>query len=172
MLRWCDIHFGNDSYLRIEPHEGWTPKTKSSVRNVPLTPSVESMLKSQLAKCESMIPTARVFPETWHRSRVGHLFRRFRKAASLNEPDDKGQLLRVHSLRHYYASLLVRNGTDPATVRDLLGHESIVTTNRYFQTPREELFNAVHSAFTRHRNVTDSSRIQRFPAENAQPSSM
>ena len=42
---------------------------------------------------------------------------------------------------------LVINGADPATVRDILGHESIVTTNRYFNTPQSRLFDAARLAF-------------------------
>lgn len=62
--------------------------------------------------------------------------------------DGKGQKLRVHSFRHYYATRLVRMGVDPATVRDLLGHTTISITNRYFNVLRSELFRAVAGAFS------------------------
>lgn len=38
---------------------------------------------------------------------------------------------RVHDLRHTYASRLVRAGLPIYTVRDLLGHQSVTTTERY-----------------------------------------
>lgn len=38
---------------------------------------------------------------------------------------------RVHDLRHTYASRLVRAGVPIYTVRDLLGHQSVTTTERY-----------------------------------------
>lgn len=92
-------------------------------------------------------------------------FNRALVRAELAERDERNQKLRVHSFRHYYASVLVRSGADPATVRDLLGHESIMTTNRYFNVPKSELFNAVAGAFARTRFVHDSSGVYRFPAE-------
>src|SRR5205085_1318826 len=39
--------------------------------------------------------------------------------------------LRWHDLRHEYASRLVEHGVPLAQVRDLLGHASIMTTERY-----------------------------------------
>jgi site-specific recombinase XerD len=39
--------------------------------------------------------------------------------------------LRWHDLRHEYASRLVEKGVPLSQVRDLLGHASIVTTERY-----------------------------------------
>ena len=39
--------------------------------------------------------------------------------------------LKLHGLRHTCGSLMVEHGTDPETVKAVLGHESIKTTNRY-----------------------------------------
>ena len=43
----------------------------------------------------------------------------------------RGINLRWHDLRHEYASRLVEHGVPLAQVRDLLGHASITTTERY-----------------------------------------
>ena len=51
--------------------------------------------------------------------------------------------LHWHDLRHEYASRLVERGVPLAQVRDLLGHASIVTTERYDNQTREALQAAV-----------------------------
>ncbi len=47
-----------------------------------------------------------------------------------------------HDLRHEYASRLVEHGVPLSQVRDLLGHASIVTTERYDNQRPEALFEA------------------------------
>ncbi|MGB2149080.1 MAG: tyrosine-type recombinase/integrase, partial [Cobetia amphilecti] len=39
--------------------------------------------------------------------------------------------LRFHDLRHSYASMLAQAGESMTTVRDLLGHSSLIVTSRY-----------------------------------------
>ena len=51
--------------------------------------------------------------------------------------------LHWHDLRHEYASRLVERGVPLAQVRDLLGHASIVTTERYDNQRLEALQAAV-----------------------------
>ena len=48
--------------------------------------------------------------------------------------------LRLHDLRHSYASTLVNNGVSIYDVQKLLGHNSIKTTQRYAHLSSEHLF--------------------------------
>lgn len=148
-LRWCDVHFDGEhgDYLRVEAHDGWTPKTKSSTRNVPLTPRVRALLQARLRACATFDPQAGVWPMKWTVKSLGSILDRVLVRVGLESRDTKGQKLRMHSLRHYYATRCVVSGADPATVRDLLGHTSIVTTNRYFNVPQRRLFDAALLAF-------------------------
>ena len=50
------------------------------------------------------------------------LWRATVKPAGLPQP------ITFHSLRHYYASLLIRHGESVKTVQERLGHSSAVTT--------------------------------------------
>ena len=64
-------------------------------------------------------------------NRAGKPLKTFR-AAGLNALDaTKISGLRFHDLRGEYASRLVERGVPLSQVRDLLGHASIVTTERY-----------------------------------------
>ena len=81
--------------------------------------------------------------------------------------------LHWHDLRHEYASRLVEKGVPLAQVRDLLGHASIVTTERYDNQRLEALQAAVArleagKAFDAATNATaELSRIFQVPAEQS-----
>lgn len=51
--------------------------------------------------------------------------------------------LRIHDLRHTYASLLLASGADLVDVRDLLGHSHLGVTSRYSHRTPERLRRAV-----------------------------
>ena len=61
------------------------------------------------------------------------LYRSFTK--SCRETEITG--LRFHDLRHTFATRLVQAGVDIETVRSLLGHHSIVMTQRYTHSSHE-----------------------------------
>jgi integrase len=53
------------------------------------------------------------------------------------------QGLRFHDLRHTFASRLIEMGADIITVKDLLGHHSVVVTQRYTHSSSDQKMNAV-----------------------------
>ena len=46
---------------------------------------------------------------------------------------------RAHALRHTFASLLADHGVSPWTIRDLLGHRDVTTTQLYVQLRERHL---------------------------------
>ena len=50
--------------------------------------------------------------------------------------------LKLHGLRHTCGSLMVKHGVDPETVKTVLGHESLKTTNRYLHPYAESMKDA------------------------------
>ena len=68
--------------------------------------------------------------------------------------------LTFHDLRHTFASRLVRKGIDLITVKDLLGHSSVRTTERYSHSNREQKQRAVE--------LLSKKRLEKMPqkAEN------
>jgi site-specific recombinase XerD len=50
----------------------------------------------------------------------------------------KYESIHPHAMRHYFATNLLRNGVDIKTVMEMLGHESITTTQSYIDKNKEE----------------------------------
>ncbi len=48
-----------------------------------------------------------------------------------------------HSLRHYYATTLLKNGVNVKTVQILLGHSSLATTSRYLHITETDIDKAI-----------------------------
>ena len=61
------------------------------------------------------------------------VFKEYRNAAGLTKH------VTPHTLRHSFATHLIENGADIATVKELLGHSNIATTNSYVQVSREHM---------------------------------
>ena len=105
------------------------------------------------------LPDARVV--AIHAPQFNQAFRAGADAAGMPE-------VTPHTLRHAYASGLVRAGVDLPTVARLLGHRRIETTMRYAQwAPKDaavravEALEAARHGFTRaHHSRTDSGKIR------------
>jgi integrase len=65
---------------------------------------------------------------------VDKIWQRVRKSAGL-----EGSGIVIHSLRHHAASAMISAGTDLATVRDLLGHRNVSTTEKYLHASGKSL---------------------------------
>ncbi|HEV7196856.1 MAG TPA: tyrosine-type recombinase/integrase [Pedococcus sp.] len=100
------------------------PKTASSVRTVPL-PDVVLQALAEHVRHFPPGPHGVIFSgsdgQLLRRSAFGNLWRRVNDEAGV-----KGRTF--HSLRHYYASLLIRHGESVKTVQARLGHASAAET--------------------------------------------
>ena len=128
--RWEDVDWDKSSW-RI-------PRTKSSkVRHVPLSPPAVDLLRELQSKAAPADEFVFANPKTgtpfvsifvsWDTAR---------KRAGMPE-------LRIHDLRHSFASFLVNAGRSLYEVQELLGHADIRTTSRYSHLSRERLRDAV-----------------------------
>ena len=128
-LRWTDIHWKRGVVQvrgTLYCGEIVTPKTKTSVREVPFQDAVERLLRVQRkAAVQSMF----VFP-----SQTGGPLDPANVRRALNKVNEKnimGRHIRFHDLRHTFASHCAMAGVPVNTIKDLLGHASITMTMRY-----------------------------------------
>lgn len=131
-LKWEDIDFLNKTvqikrtvYKDKEKLVYTTPKTKSSIRTIPLPLFLEGILTKINAQnnCEFVVSHKRkaIAPRTYQ-----YFFRSLQKKAGISKP--KG----FHSLRHSFATRAIECGIDIKSLADLLGHKNPnITLNRY-----------------------------------------
>jgi integrase len=119
------------------------PRSKSGrTRHIPLSPFAAAILQRQLARRQADNP--HVFPS--HKvpgkplEGLRGVWTRAKKAAGL--PQD----LRIHDLRHSFASALANLGTPLNEIGTLLGHSQLSTTQRYAHHSPERLIDTATSA--------------------------
>ena len=114
------------------------PKTKSGkVRHVPLSSGALKVLQELKEKADPAMEHIFANPRTGLPFvSIFYSWDTARKEAGLSE-------LRIHDLRHSFASFLVNAGRSLYEVQELLGHADIRTTSRYAHLSRERLREAV-----------------------------
>ena len=120
-LRWTDYREGH-LYLS---------DSKTGPRMVWLSSPARQILKT-LPRCSSWVfPSARTTARSMSDSAIGHFWMRVQSDAGLKD-------VRLHDLRHTYASLAVMQGTPLPVVAKLLGHSKTTMTLRYAHTGDRE----------------------------------
>ena len=100
------------------------PDSKSGPRTVWLSSAARAVIDAiprYSEDCPFLFPTR---PPTRHIDNIGFQWHRIRNEAGLPG-------LRIHDLRHSWASVAAMNGVDMVTIAKLLGHALVETTERY-----------------------------------------
>ena len=130
-LTWSQIDF-ETRRIKVE-------KTKSGkVRHIPIEDDLFKQILN-LKNKDGQSPFVFFNPETkqpYQDMKTG-----FKRACRISGIEG----LRFHDLRHTFATRLVANGVDIETVRDLLGHHSIVITQRYTHSSDERKRKAIET---------------------------
>jgi integrase len=116
------------------------PKSRRSRRSVPLTDALRDVLTEQVKgrDPDSLVFTAK--PDSARSTKGGTLmldYTNWRRRVWVPAVTASGvakPLPTFHDLRHSYASRLVAAGLDVLTVQAKMGHESLLTTQRYAHT--------------------------------------
>jgi integrase len=146
-LRWSQVNL-DDGFVSLIGAE--TKGHRSRI--IPLTTAAADIL-SKLAeeqRIKKVIdlngnPIGLVFPARGKaaRPRDMHMsFDRAVKRAGLDGLPGLGKL-RIHDLRHLCGTFLVMNGVDLETIRDILGHRDLATTQRYLHVVNEHKKKAI-----------------------------
>ena len=102
------------------------PKTESSIRVVPIIPSLYTPLSDYLASVDGDV----VFPFPGNRNREpgGYIDHMTYLKLWRNYCDETGLKLTAHQLRHGTATVMFEAGVDMYTAQRILGHSNIHTT--------------------------------------------
>jgi integrase/recombinase XerD len=134
-------------------------------RACPLWRSTTTLLKRYIARWK-LGAESRLFCNARRRplttSGLAYILERHLEAAKKKHPVLKKRKITPHVMRHSCACALLQSGVDLVTVRDLLGHESVRTTNRYtranMKTKRQAL-----EAFWKTVDLSDGQAAPRTP---------
>ena len=106
-------------------------------RTIPLNPELATLLRSYAEARGPSLPNAAFF-----RSRFGRALSRgaiFERVRTWGQRSRVGIPLSPHRMRHTFATHLVRKGVGLVTIRDLLGHRQITSTQIYLHVTAEDL---------------------------------
>jgi integrase/recombinase XerD len=106
-------------------------------RVIPLNPQLGALMDAYAQKRGPALATAPFF-----RSRFGRLLSRggvYERVRTWGQRSRIGVTLSPHRIRHTFATHLVRAGVGLVTIRDLLGHRLITSTQIYLHVTADDL---------------------------------
>ncbi len=125
----------------VTPHHLELPDSKTGARRIPLPREAYDILM-ELPRLEGNPYVILGESETGPLINLQKPWRRIRHLAGLDD-------VRIHDLRHTYASVAIQNGIDPFTLKEIMGHKNLQTTLRYAHLADETVQRAAGSVAAR-----------------------
>lgn len=126
-LKWEDIYL-SESYLHLKD-------SKTGERIVPLNEPAKKVLEEIEKQSENPYVFCSAKHKHGHLVNIEKAWQKIRKKVDLND-------VRIHDLRHSFASFAIKQGLDLYQIAKLLGHKNIRTTTRYAHLAKEDLIKA------------------------------
>lgn len=138
-MKWNWINFFQN-LITVKCSNEFITKSKKE-RIIPMTERIRSILLSRF-NSETQKPNDTVFSnQNGYPLLQNFVSKQFKKSVRKSNLNDK---IHFHTLRHSFASLLAQKGVSLYVIKELLGHEDIVTTQLYSHLQKQNLYDAVN----------------------------
>ncbi len=135
---WIDL---NQNQILVQCSDSFATKNKKG-RVIPFNQNLKNIFIRNYPKVFSLKKDDFVFSNLMREKyREDFITKRFKIAVRKTELNDK---IHFHTLRHSFASLLIQKGVSLYVVKELLGHESLTTTQIYSHLQQQNLRDAVN----------------------------
>ena len=135
---WIDL---KQNQITVRCSEFFTTKSKRE-RVIPFNPNLKTILLNHLPKIFNIKNDEFVFYKlTGIKLNEDFISKKFKDSVRVAQLDER---IHFHTLRHSFASLLVQRGVSLYVVKELLGHESLTTTQIYSHLQQQNLRDAVN----------------------------
>jgi site-specific recombinase XerD len=134
-----------NGWVHVTAKRGWSPKSNAE-RSIPISEEFAAWLKRHKERLAHSGPTDPVVPLTfqndqrWDRRLLTRRLTDLFRAAGVEVP---GSRHRLHLIRGTFATLVLRNGGDLESLRDILGHSDLKTTAGYLAATAQSKRRAV-----------------------------
>lgn len=119
----------------------------SKQRFVPVSETTRNYINLYIETSRSALSIQKGFEDIVFLNRRGRQLTRamvFTIVKRLAEKTGLRKTISPHTFRHSFATHLLRNGADLRAIQQMLGHESITTTEIYLHTDRSQLAAVIH----------------------------
>ena len=145
--QWTDVAGGEIAIRRAIDVDGNVgPPKHNKVRRVPLSPRIVAALAA-LPKRGLWVLSSDDGSFLVYRTMLKAIRRLYKRAGVVVPRSETGRTMPFHSMRHTFGSECARRGIPVMTLRDLMGHEDVKTTQRYIAVTSADKRNAIKRAF-------------------------